>query len=898
MSIKFNGNTNPSQVFWKSSSSATEQEVFAIQKDGSYVWAKPYTLISTPGIGSITVSPSSTNSCFRVSGKTGQLEYGKKYDTVFFQSGSAPAIGEEGTIVFPDGQTVRFSFTKPSYGSLSYYYDVNETEVVYSTDGTTASYCIINDDGYKEPILTLNGAAGIQMTVPSYARTDRTNYWFPNDYNSKEKYGVGVIVSVPGKFQANGLETGIWWPGRYEFQICLSLLDYQNLNSSDYWAELYTLQRVYFPITSDDSWNSAAWGFIPDPGYNDNYSFRLEYSSHTDNSVTLKNPNEWGKYGTFTFTFKEVGTSSGGTLKRTGNYEPTASATNQTIGKNSIVYYGDVLKLYDTNANKVKEWTVNQDLAENSNISLNNFNIVSLSGWAEVYWNNNFYVFGADYMAYNKITMKEMGYTSTNHKTKTTKTTNAETYYQSYDYTFNTGWTNYELAIQQEKYGVRYSQTLTGSQTVTPPSSITAPTITVTDLGSTYCNIRIKNNSSYAGSYYLSFKGYHSVGNPVTYTASGSIAANGTTTTTVNLYAYSSQGYAKGVAGTGQIYYLGKGSSAASFSKGDTGGNSGGGDVCLIKNTPILMADYTEKPIQDIVVGDEILGYDFENNCTTPAVVMYSIPTKFQQQAHYIIFDNGKTLCTTRGHELYVVEYGRYVPVEDIKEGEHCLDENGNETEVLAIHWDVELKTFEQFYHIVSSNNTYYANGILNAGVPIDKYRYIHDLRGENIPEPIEALIMDESKDTACFNFTVTNPEFVQKGTPYQSQIKKSRNRIWDLEKLIAKVDEAISKLASGLGLEDEYNKTKAKYYKEIAELQEKMANWEKEYNKLLAQYSELGDDILLDDQERRKKYFRRANKIANDNFEVYKANYVKDPAPKDLGEGVEFVRAEDDYLK
>ena len=417
-------------------------------------------------------------------------------------------------------------------------------------------------------------------------------------------------------------------------------------------------------------------------------------------------------------------------------------------------------------------------------------------------------------------------------------------------------------------------------------------------MGSTYCNIRIKNNSSYAGSYYLSFKGYHSVGNPVTYTASGSIAANGTTTTTVNLYAYSSQGYAKGVAGTGQIYYLGKGSSAASFSKGDTGGNSGGGDVCLIKNTPILMADYTEKPIQDIVVGDEILGYDFENNCTTPAVVMYSIPTKFQQQAHYIIFDNGKTLCTTRGHELYVVEYGRYVPVEDIKEGEHCLDENGNETEVLAIHWDVELKTFEQFYHIVSSNNTYYANGILNAGVPIDKYRYIHDLRGENIPEPIEALIMDESKDTACFNFTVTNPEFVQKGTPYQSQIKKSRNRIWDLEKLIAKVDEAISKLASGLGLEDEYNKTKAKYYKEIAELQEKMANWEKEYNKLLAQYSELGDDILLDDQERRKKYFRRANKIANDNFEVYKANYVKDPAPKDLGEGVEFVRAEDDYLK
>ena len=320
--------------------------------------------------------------------------------------------------------------------------------------------------------------------------------------------------------------------------------------------------------------------------------------------------------------------------------------------------------------------------------------------------------------------------------------------------------------------------------------------------------------------------------------------------------------------------------------------------MCLIKNTPILMADNTIKPIQDIVVGDEILGYDFENNCTTPTVVMYSIPTKFQQQAHYIIFDNGKTLCTTRGHELYVVEYGRYVPVEDIKEGEHCLDENGDETEVLAIHWDVELKTFEQFYHIVSSNNTYYANGILNAGVPIDKYRYIHDLRGENIPEPIEALIMDESKDTACFNFTVTNPEFLAKGTPFQSQIKKSRNRIWDLEKLIAKLDEKIAKVAAGLGLDDEYEKLKAKYYKEIAELQEKMVNWEEDYNKLLAQYSDIGDDILLEDKERRRKYFRRANKIANDNFAVYKANYMRDPAPRDLGEGVDLVRADSDYLK
>jgi hypothetical protein len=44
-----------------------------------------------------------------------------------------------------------------------------------------------------------------------------------------------------------------------------------------------------------------------------------------------------------------------------------------------------------------------------------------------------------------------------------------------------------------------------------------------------------------------------------------------------------------------------------------------------------------------------------------------------------------------------------------------------------------------------------------------------------------------------------------------------------------------------------------------------------------LADYSDIGEDILLSDQDRRKKYFKRANKIANDNFELYKQYYPKE---------------------
>jgi hypothetical protein len=273
----------------------------------------------------------------------------------------------------------------------------------------------------------------------------------------------------------------------------------------------------------------------------------------------------------------------------------------------------------------------------------------------------------------------------------------------------------------------------------------------------------------------LNFKVYYNNGNSIaSHSYSAPIKASETLTYTTSF----SHSNVVGVSGSGQFYYVGLGSSSVTFTAGNTGGNQGGGDVCLIKNTPILMADYTTKPIQDIVVGDEILGYDFENNCTIPAVVMYSTPTKLQQQANYVVFDNNEVLCLTKGHVLYSVEHERCIPIDDFREGMHCLDESGNEVEVLAIHTDVELKSYETFYHIISSNNTYFANGIMNSGASIDKYRYIHDLRGENIPRLIQPIILDESKDAACFNFTVTNKEFLAKGTPFQSKIKKTWNKI------------------------------------------------------------------------------------------------------------------------
>ena len=298
--------------------------------------------------------------------------------------------------------------------------------------------------------------------------------------------------------------------------------------------------------------------------------------------------------------------------------------------------------------------------------------------------------------------------------------------------------------------------------------------------------------------------------------------------------------------------------------------------LCLAKDTRILMSDGTEKPIQDIQKGDFIMGYDFENNQPVESIVMYAVAAQTLPKGTYVVFSNDEVLCMTDRHYLYSVEWGRYLPINDFFEGDHVLNQNGEEVEIMAIYWDVETKTDTQFYHLVSSNNTYFANNILQASPAIDKYRFIHDIRQEEIPQDIVDLIMEESKDTACMNFTVTNPEFVKISTPLQYQIKKAWRRVDDLEKYLKSTEYVLARQMAGRSIENDVLQRRADAYEEIDSLHAQMTEWEQEYNQLLAQYSELGEDILLDDRTRREKYFKAACKLDNEKFLLYK--YYYDP--------------------
>jgi hypothetical protein len=122
--------------------------------------------------------------------------------------------------------------------------------------------------------------------------------------------------------------------------------------------------------------------------------------------------------------------------------------------------------------------------------------------------------------------------------------------------------------------------------------------------------------------------------------------------------------------------------------------------------------------------------------------------------------------------------------------------------------------------------------------------------------------------------FTVTNPEFIKQGTPIQYRIKTASNRINDLERIINEIDLNAEKAEAGLENIIVDLELRSTCIAEIEALRATISELEVEYNQLLVQYSDLGEDILLLDQDRRRKYFRRAVKLANEHFELYKTYY------------------------
>jgi len=126
---------------------------------------------------------------------------------------------------------------------------------------------------------------------------------------------------------------------------------------------------------------------------------------------------------------------------------------------------------------------------------------------------------------------------------------------------------------------------------------------------------------------------------------------------------------------------------------------------CFLPGTSILMADGSEKPIEEIMVGDHVLSYDETNDLMIPDRVseVFHHP---RENAYLIV--NG-SMRVTPIHQ--VLSGGRWVSIGRLNTGDPITGAGGNDIDiecVIAVVEPVDVYNFE-----VESRHTYIADGYI-----------------------------------------------------------------------------------------------------------------------------------------------------------------------------------------
>lgn len=139
----------------------------------------------------------------------------------------------------------------------------------------------------------------------------------------------------------------------------------------------------------------------------------------------------------------------------------------------------------------------------------------------------------------------------------------------------------------------------------------------------------------------------------------------------------------------------------------------------ILKGQPVLMADGSQKNIEDIKIDDEIISFNLDTRKTEIDKV---IGLSGGPHDDYLIF-NG-TLKASLNHVIWAS--GRYKPAEEIKVGEFLLNSEGQEVQVTQIEhileradtYDLEIEKNHNFF----ASNYMVHNGVTGRGMATQVY--------------------------------------------------------------------------------------------------------------------------------------------------------------------------------
>lgn len=155
---------------------------------------------------------------------------------------------------------------------------------------------------------------------------------------------------------------------------------------------------------------------------------------------------------------------------------------------------------------------------------------------------------------------------------------------------------------------------------------------------------------------------------------------------------------------------------------------------CYIKNTKILLSDWTEKPVQDISYYDDLLAWDFDNGCYVSAKPLWIKKSQTTKYYYRCTFKNGIVLnlvgSNGKCHRVYDADMNRFEWATDCV-GHNVMTTNGI-TELVSCE---RVDEPAEFYNIITEYHiNLYAEKVLtscrlNNLYPIQDMKFIKETR-------------------------------------------------------------------------------------------------------------------------------------------------------------------------
>lgn len=150
---------------------------------------------------------------------------------------------------------------------------------------------------------------------------------------------------------------------------------------------------------------------------------------------------------------------------------------------------------------------------------------------------------------------------------------------------------------------------------------------------------------------------------------------------------------------------------------------------CFVAGTKVLMSDGTEKAIETVQTGEQVLAHDGTKQVTTTILAFIQPPPK---RVYKLTFSNGQTLTLTNSHPVMTTEGWKSLSPKDARQENPGLitttlllgDKVHTADGVTTLTSILPLQGTRQVYNItVGDTHTFYANGVLvhnkTAGAPI-----------------------------------------------------------------------------------------------------------------------------------------------------------------------------------